>query len=496
MVELQNRASGVLMPISSLPSDFGIGTLGRNAYRFVDFLKSAGQTYWQILPICPTGFGDSPYQSVSTFAGNPYFIDLDTVCSEGYLAKEDYQNTFWGESSKRVDYAIVYEKRNKVFEKMFLKFSQNIPCDFNEFNIKNEFWIEDYALFMALKDHYNNLSFTSWQEDLRDRKQDALNEWKEKLSDRILYHKMLQYFFFKQWFSLKDYANKNRIKIIGDLPIYVAFDSADVWSGREQFCLDDTLCPIEVAGCPPDAFSQLGQLWGNPVYDWDYMQKNNYKWWKNRIKKSLEIYDIIRIDHFRGFDEYFCIPYGAEDATKGVWRKGPGMNLFNSIKNELGELPIIAEDLGFLTDSVKKLLKDSTFPGMKVLQFAFDSREESDYLPYKYPKNCVVYTGTHDNDTILGWTKSAKAEDVNFAREFLLAENNEEIPKKMMLCALSSIANTCILTMQDIIGLDSEGRMNTPSTSEKNWCWRAVESDISSSYSNWLYKYAKLYGRI
>ncbi len=489
------RSSGVLMPISSLWGDTGIGTLGEVAYRFVDFLHSAGQKYWQILPICPTSFGDSPYQSFSTFAGNPYFIDLYAVAKEGYISKSDIESVKWCKRQNEIDYGLLYIERHKLFSKLQENFLLNTPEDFNSFCAENAFWLENYALFMAIKDAHDGRPFEEWEETIRKGHPEAISTWVQKCSGRIQYYKMLQYFFFKQWYSLKEYANERGVKIIGDLPIYVAGDSADVWSCPEQFYLDSDLRPVEVAGCPPDAFSEDGQLWGNPVYDWEYMKSTDYSWWKKRIEMSLKTYDVIRIDHFRGFDSYYCIPFGADNAKEGVWRKGPAMDLFNSIKKDMGDLPIIAEDLGFLTDSVRKLLSDSGFPGMKVLQFAFDSREESDYLPHRYKENSVVYTGTHDNDTIKGWVNTAAPKDVEYALQYLRAESAEALPKEMMLAALSSVSNLCILTMQDIIGLGSEARINTPSTVGENWKWRATEEQITSASAKKLLYYTKLYCR-
>lgn len=490
------RSSGVLMPISALSGDTGIGTLGDAAYRFVDFLESGGQSYWQILPICPTSFGDSPYQSFSTYAGNPYFIDLHRVAEEGYLTEEEISSVKWCHREDNIDYSLLYLERHKIFAVMQERFLENPPEDFNLFCAENAFWLENYALFMALKDAHGGRPFEEWEEDIRVRTPEAVSRWLVQCGGRIGYYKMLQYFFFKQWFELKSYANGKGIKIIGDLPIYVAADSADVWAGPELFYLDPELRPVEVAGCPPDAFSEDGQLWGNPVYNWEYMKSTDYTWWKNRLKMSLQYYDVVRIDHFRAFDSYYCIPFGADNAKDGVWRKGPGMELFDSIRETMGELPIIAEDLGFLTDSVRQLLKDSGFPGMKVLQFAFDSREESDYLPHRYSSNTVVYTGTHDNDTIIGWVNTADPRDVDYAVKYLRARSREALPREMMLAALSSVSNLCILTMQDIVGLGSEARMNTPSTVGENWKWRIKEGEITPAAAEFLLYYTKLYHRV
>lgn len=489
---LNKRSNGVLMHISSLPGNTGIGTLGKPAYDFVDFLKKSSQTYWQILPICPTSYGDSPYQSFSTFAGNPYFIDFELLVGQDFLQKKDYENISWGSDETQVDYGLLYEQRHKLFSIIQKNFEKNTPADFESFCKENAFWLDNYSLFMAIKDAHNGVSFLEWEKEIINREEQSLKKWTEKCSDRINYYKILQYLFFAQWNNLKKYANDNGIKIIGDIPIYVAADSADVWSNPEQFMLDENHIPIEVAGCPPDGFSADGQLWGNPVYNWDYMKKDNYSWWKKRLEMSLKNYDVLRIDHFRGFDSYYCIPFGDTTAKNGVWKKGPGTALFEEIKKCYGELPIIAEDLGFLTDSVRQMLKDVGYPGMKVLQFAFDSRENSDYLPHSYSKNSVVYTGTHDNDTVIGWTSSAPAEDYSNAKKYLRT-NDKNFPTEMMLAAIESVSNTCILCMQDLIGLDGSARMNTPSTVGNNWKWRATQNQITENISEFLSYYTKLY---
>lgn len=493
---LNKRSNGVLMHISSLPGPFGIGTMGKSAYDFVNYLKDAKQTYWQILPICPTSFGDSPYQSFSTFAGNPYFIDFELLEKDGLISKSDYEAD-WGTDQTSVDYAKLYVERHKVFAKIQKKFEAAVPSDYEDFCNKNSFWLEDYALFMACKDAHNGVSFDNWETDLKIRKSEALEEYSAKCAERIRYYKMLQYLFYKQWFALKSYANSCGIKIIGDIPIYVAADSSDVWSSPDQFMLNkETFQPVEVAGCPPDAFSEDGQLWGNPVYNWDYMKSTDYAWWKKRLEKSFETYDVVRIDHFRGFDSFYSIPFGMKNAKIGEWKKGPGMDLFNSLKKQFGDnMSVIAEDLGYQTESVKQLLKDSGFPGMKILEFAFDSREESDYIPYRYTHNCVVYTGTHDNDTVKGWCSSASKEDVANAKKFLRVTTDEECVKEMMICGMASVADTCILCMQDLICLGSEARMNTPSTVGKNWKWRATVDQISKESGAFLREYTELYGR-
>ncbi len=487
------RASGILMHIASLPSENGIGAMGQEAYKFIDFLKETNQTYWQILPICPTSFGDSPYQSFSTFAGNPYFIDLDVLCYDGFLCWEDYKYTNWGDDIENIDYALIFKERNRVFETLYENFKKKIPQDFDSFCSENAFWLNDFTLFMAVKDEFGGVEFSRWDDDIKKREPKAIAYYTEKCKDRIGYYKMLQYFFFKQWHAIKNYANQNGIKIIGDLPIYVAGDSADVWANPKCFKLDEDLKPIEVAGCPPDAFSSEGQLWGNPIYDWKYLKQTDYDWWLKRLKASLQIYDLVRIDHFRGFEAFYCIKYGAKNAKNGKWRKGPDMAFWNFVKKELGDLPIIAEDLGFLTDKVHKMLEKSGFPGMKVLQFAFDSREDNDYLPHNYTKNCVVYTGTHDNDTINGWVDSISQEDLEFAKKYL--DTNEEIREKLMMSAMASVADTCILTMQDLIGLGSQSRMNIPSTVGGNWRWRAKPQYITQEIKQTLTNLTKIYAR-
>ena len=483
------------MHISSLPGKTGIGTLGKEAYKFVDFLKEAKQSYWQILPIGPTSYGDSPYQSFSTFAGNPYFIDFDILAEEGYLKKEDYENVLWCTDEKSVDYGLLYIERHKLFLKLQKNFKKKIPSDFKDFCARNDWWLENYALFMAIKDAHGGIEFTKWESDIARREKKAVEKWTEKCAERIEYYKMLQYFLFRQWYALKKYANDNGIKIIGDIPIYVSADSADVWASSGEFDLDENRVPHEVAGCPPDGFSADGQLWGNPVYNWDFQKKTGYSWWKKRLEISLKIYDILRIDHFRGFESYYCIPFGSENAKNGVWRKGPGADLFNSIKAEFGELAIIAEDLGFLTDDVRKMLFDVGFPGMKVLQFAFDSREENSYLPHTYTKNTVVCTGTHDNDTVNGWISSLSKEDLDYAKEYLRVSDVKKLREEMMICAIQSVSNTCILCMQDLLGLDGSARMNKPSTVGTNWKWRWTENQFTSDITEFLKYYTVLYQR-
>ncbi len=491
----KKRGSGVLMHISSLPGPYGIGTLGKNAYKFVDFLKDAGQSYWQILPVCPTSYGDSPYQSFSTFAGNPYFIDFELLEKDGLISKKDYEGIDWGNNESYVDYGLLYVKRHELFAKIQEYFEKNTPADYKAFCKKNAWWLDDFALFMAVKDAHNGIAFLEWEDDIRMREEKAVKEWTKKCARRIEYYKMLQYLFFKQWNDLRAYAAEKDIRIIGDIPIYVAADSADVWTHPENFKLNKKRVPVEVAGCPPDAFTELGQLWGNPVYNWKQHKADGYGWWKQRLKASLEIYDILRIDHFRGFESFYTIKYGMPDAKLGEWRKGPGANLFKEVKNEFGEVPIIAEDLGFMTDEVRKMLKKCAFPGMKVVQFGFDGTPDNSYLPDNYVENSIVYTGTHDNDTILGWTETGSPNEVENAMKYLKVGTKADVREAMMKAALDSKSFVCILTMQDLIGLGREARMNIPSTVGNNWKWRATEKQITKQISDWLKKATEEAGR-
>lgn len=490
------RKSGILLPISSIPSKYGIGTFSKQAYAFVDFLERAGQTLWQILPLGPTGYGDSPYQSFSTFAGNPYYIDLETLIEEGLLKRSDCSKYDFGDNENYVDYEKIYNSRFKVLRKAYE--NSNIAKDgkFKKFVEKNAYWLEDYALFMALKNANGGKSFLEWDEDIKLRKPEAVEAAKEENADEVLFFEFQQYEFAKQWEALKKYANKKGIEIIGDIPIYVALDSADTWANPELFQLDKSCTPIGVAGCPPDAFSATGQLWGNPLYKWDYHKKTDYAWWMKRIAYCYELYDIVRIDHFRGFDEYYFIPYGDETAEFGHWEKGPGYSIFETMKKELGEKKVIAEDLGFLTDTVIELVEKCGYPGMKILQFAFDSREENDYLPHNYGKNCVVYTGTHDNDTTLGWYKVLDRNDKEFAKKYLHITSGEEVEWEFIRAALASVADTAIIPMQDYLGLGTQARINIPSTLGINWKWRMGTKDCTKRLADRIYKTCKLYGRI
>ncbi|MCI8979583.1 MAG: 4-alpha-glucanotransferase [Clostridia bacterium] len=487
------RTSGVLLHISSLPSDYGIGTMGTEAYKFVDFLKTACQSMWQILPVGPTSYGDSPYQSFSTNAGNPYFIDLDLLYDEGLLKKNEYSSINWGSDSRRVDYEAIYNNRFKVLRKAFDRFKTGDMTAFNAFIQENENWISNYALFMSIKDANNGISWLEWDESLRKRDSHALWEFKSSHEDDVLFWEFIQFKFFEQWNALKQYANDAGISIVGDIPIYVALDSAEVWVYPDLFELDENLIPTAVAGCPPDAFSPTGQLWGNPLYNWQRHKEFGYNWWIDRIRSATSLYDIVRIDHFRGFEGYYAIPYGHETAEHGEWRKGPGMDLFNAVSQELGSLPIIAEDLGFLTEDVHKLLKDSGFPGMKVLEFAFDPREESNYLPHTYTKNSVVYVGTHDNNTTLGWIDELDKPTLDFCKKYL--DTDSDILWRMIKNAMSSVSDTAIIQMQDYLELGSEARMNIPSTLGGNWQWRMTKRDTTKKLAEKIADITRTYGR-
>ena len=489
------RTSGILMPIFSLPSPYGIGTFGKSAYDFVDFLKSGGQSYWQILPLNPTNFGDSPYQSFSSFAGNPYFIDLDMLVKEGLLTKGEIKAYDFGTNPEKIDYEKLYTGRYPLLKQAFNRFNTD-DNEYQTFVTANAYWLDDYALFMAIKQAFGGSAWHTWNDSFKKRKPATLKRAQSDYESDINFHKFLQFKFSSQWTALKKYANKNGIKIIGDIPIYVALDSADVWSTPQQFMLDDDYTPSSVAGVPPDAFSEDGQLWGNPLYDWNYMKQTGYDWWKHYLGHALKRYDTVRIDHFRGFESFFAIPYGDTTAAGGKWIKGPNTDLFNALKQEFGnDLPIIAEDLGVITPAVRKMLDRTGFPGMKVLQFAFDGDSSNVYLPHNHIKNCVIYTGTHDNDTIMGWLETSDTDTVKQAKDYFNYQSNNGFNWAMIKSALSSIADTCILTMQDLLGLGNEGRINTPSTLGDNWKWRIKSECINPWLANILKENTVLYGR-
>ncbi len=490
------RKGGVLLPVSSIPSKYGIGTFSKQAYEFVDFLERAGQSFWQILPLGPAGYGDSPYQSFSTFAGNPYYIDLEELIKKGWLTKEECDACDFGSDDGYVDYEKIYLSRFRILKIAYERSNIKEDKEFGEFKEDNAAWLEDYALYMAVKNSFHGISWIEWEEDIRLRKPEAMKAYKEKFADEIEFYQFQQFVFAVQWLALKAYANKKKISIIGDIPIYVAFDSADTWANPELFQLDESCTPTGVAGCPPDSFSATGQLWGNPLYKWEYHKETGYEWWMQRISYCYRLYDVVRIDHFRGFDEYYFIPYGDTTAEFGHWEKGPGYDIFKVMKEKIGKKPVIAEDLGFLTPSVISLVKKTGYPGMKILQFAFDSREESDYLPHNYSNNSVVYTGTHDNDTTMGWYGSLNRQDKAFAKRYLNIKAKKEIYWEFIRAALSSVADTAIIPVQDYLGLGSEARVNMPSTLGNNWKWRLRDGQLDDSLAERIREITKLYGRI
>lgn len=494
------RAGGILLPIASLPSKYGIGCFSREAYEFVDFLVDAGQKYWQILPLGPTSYGDSPYQSFSTFAGNPYFIDLEALTEEGVLTEEECKACDFGSRPEKIDYGKIYDARFQLLRKAYERSHVEDNEAFHEFQRRESHWLRDYAVFMAVKNRFDGKSWDQWAEDIRLRWGYSMEYYQQELYFEIEFYEYLQFLFFEQWRKLKEYANSRGVRIIGDIPIYVAYDSADAWAHPELFQFDEQRRPTAVAGCPPDGFSATGQLWGNPLYRWDYHRETGFEWWIQRISKCFELYDMVRIDHFRGFDEYYSIPYGEETAEYGHWEPGPGIDLFNTLKWRLGDRPIIAEDLGYMTSTVKQLVKDSGYPGMKVLEFAFDSRDSSDasdYLPHNYDKNCVVYTGTHDNETVLGWLGSIEGDEKQNVRDYLDRpdDSNRELAYQLVRLAVSSVADLCVIPIQDYLGLDNRARINQPSTLGKNWKWRLKKKDLKKETAREILHLMKLYGR-
>ncbi len=491
------RGSGILMHISSFPGKYGIGTMGSEAHRFVDFLQKSGQKYWQILPIGPTGYGDSPYQSFSTFAGNPYFIDFDLLREDGALNFEDYAYIDWGSDPEKVEYEKIFNNKFKVLKIAYDRDKARKKAEIDKFRVENSYWIENYAMFMALKFDSGLKMYRDWDDDIVRREPDAIVRVYNRLDDEISFWVYVQYRFYEQWSGLKSYANKQGIKIIGDIPIYVAEDSADAWAHNEVLMLDPDRTPIKVAGCPPDGYAPKGQLWGNPLYNWDYLAETGYEWWIKRLSAALNMYDIVRIDHFRGFDAFYAIEYGKPDAVEGEWLKGPGSDFFNRVKQEFGETPpLIAEDLGTITDDVRALLRFSGMPGMKVMQFGFTPGEDSDYLPHNYPKNSVAYIGTHDNDTLKGWFETLPEHMRGFAVDYLRLTKEEGVNWGFIKSLLGSAADTAIITMQDILDLGAGARMNTPSTMGGNWTWRLGSTDaFSDELAAKLLKIAKTYSR-
>ena len=494
------RASGILLPISSLPSKYGIGCFSESAYQFVDQLKEAGQKYWQILPLGPTSYGDSPYQSFSTFAGNPYFISLEELIEEGTLTKQECDQADFGKDERHVDYGKLYKARFPLLRKAYMRSKISENPEFHRFMEENGYWVRDYAIFMAVKAFFGGKSWDQWPEDIRKRWGYAMDYYQRELYYEIEFYEYVQFVFLKQWNRLKEYAHQNGVQIIGDIPIYVAYDSADTWANPELFQLDEENLPSAVAGCPPDGFAADGQLWGNPLYRWEYHRQTGYAWWVSRLAYCYQLYDIVRIDHFRGFDEYFSIPYGDKTAHNGHWEKGPGIELFWRVKECLGEKEVIAEDLGYVTDSVRQLVRDTGYPGMKVLEFAFDSRDTgsaNDYLPHNYPENSVVYTGTHDNETLTGWFEGILPQERQMVRNYLNnhRDSDKEIYWDMICTAMQSVSKLCVIPIQDYLGYGNEARMNQPSTLGENWKWRLKKGELSEELIQKIKNITMWYGR-
>lgn len=489
------RESGILMHITSLPGAYGVGTMGSHAHDFVDFLKQAGQSYWQILPLTVTGYGDSPYQSCSTFAGNHYLIDLQQLVDEGLLEEAELTDITWDCRNNRVDYGLLYQNRLNVLRRAYARFEGG--AEFDDFCGANGSWLPDFALFMALKDEKGGEPWYQWEHSLKFREPDAIWEARQRLREQIRFYSFVQFVFFHQWNELRAYAHKQGVRIIGDVPIYVPLDSADVWSSPELFQLNGDLDPTGVAGCPPDAFTADGQLWGNPLYRWDAMAQDGYSWWIRRLAAAGKLYDVVRMDHFRGLESYWVVPYGDKTARGGKWVKGPGLDFINAVKTQLPQLNLIAEDLGYLTQEVLDLRDASGFPGMKVLEFAFDSREPSNYLPHSYTSNTVCYTGTHDNMTMRQWFETASQEAVDYAREYMTLSREEGYVWGVIRTAMASVSDLCVVQLQDYLNLGAEGRMNFPGTlSNANWTWRAEDGVLTAELAEKIRKLTRLYGRL
>ena len=491
-----NRSSGVLMAMSSLPSNYGIGTMGKCAYKFVDFLKAAGQKYWQFLPLGTTSYGDSPYQSFSSFAGNPYYIDLDLLIKDGLLKRSELEGIDWGSDPEHVDYGRIFENRYRVLRLAYERGAEKLSAELESFRRENG-WLENYALYMSLKSHFGMLSWTEWpEEDIRLHKPEAVAKYSELLRDEIALHVFIQYLFFKQWDALRSYAREAGVSFIGDIPIYVPLDSADVWSEPRFFQLDKDNVPTEVAGVPPDDFTEDGQLWGNPLYDWDAMKADGYGWWIRRIDGAKKLYDVIRIDHFRGFESYWAVPSDETTAKNGHWKPGPGMDLVGVLTSWFHDLSFIAEDLGYTTPGVRALLADSGLPGMKVLQFAFDAHGESDFLPHKCTRNSVCYIGTHDNDTVKGWLETVSAADRKFAERYMHITPDEGWCWGMIRAGMSTVSDLFVVQMQDILELPGSARMNTPGTLGTNWQWRMLPGADNKRLAKRLRVYTETFRRL
>lgn len=489
------RKSGILLHISSLPSEYGIGKMGKHAFEFVDFLVKSGVKLWQLLPLSPTSYGDSPYQSFSVNAGNPYFIDFEILEGDGLLETEDYKNIVWETSPDKVDYALIYDKCFDVLRIAYSRFKSSKFPDYKKFSDKNKNWLDEYALFMALKFENDGKAWYEWEKGISMHRQKAVAEAKKRLKKEIGFFKFLQFEFSRQWSELKKYANENGVEIVGDIPIYCAYDSVEVWSNHKLFMLDTKRRPICVAGCPPDEFSPLGQLWGNPLYNWDYHGTTDFEWWTNRFAVATELYDIIRVDHFRGFESFYAIPYGSEDATEGEWLRGPNCTLFYNIEEKLGRLNLIAEDLGFITPEVREMLDLCGYPGMKVLQFGF-SGGDNEHLPHNFTTTkCIAYTGTHDNETLNGWVAAMDKKSLKFAKKYLNVRKKSEIPMAVIRAAWGSVAEVAVAQMQDFLDSPKEDRMNTPSTLGNNWQFRTKSEQFMPQLAKKIKRLNTIYNR-
>ena len=493
---MTKRSSGVLMHITSLPGQFGIGTFGKSAYDFVDFLEETKQTYWQILPLTTTSYGDSPYQSFSAVAGNLNLIDFSLLKEDRLLEESDYANVNFGDNPEKIDYALLFEARRPILEKAVANTSKNseVLAEIEKFKTENSSWLADYAEYMAIKESFGYKSFIHWDEDIKKGEEVAREKYRTELQDSIRYYTVTQYFFFKQWLALKEYANSKGIKIIGDMPIYVSADSVEMWTMPELFKVDENNEPLYVAGCPADDFSPTGQLWGNPIYDWEKHKEQGFSWWIYRVQESFKIYDVLRIDHFKGFSDFWQIDKDAENAVNGTWQAGPGIELFQKIKEQLGDLPIVAENLGFIDAKAEKLLDDSGYPGMKILQFAFPGEDNLD-RPHHYTQNSVAYTGTHDNDVVNGWYEKLSESEKELVSEYLNRRDDETITEAMIRGIYSSVSDYAIVTMQDLLDKDATSRMNVPSTVGGNWEWRMLAEDLTEERKEFLRNITVRYSR-
>lgn len=488
------RAAGVLLPVTSLASPFGVGTLGLEAYRFVDFLARARQSYWQVLPVGPTGYGDSPYQSFSAFAGNPYLIDLRLLAQEGLIKRNQLPSTQPGREG-RVDYEALFYERLPLLREAFAGRGWEKVAPFCGFCEQNAWWLEDYALYMALKGAHQNAEWLAWEAPLRLRDAQAMADAVREHKEEVLFWKVCQYFFFKQWMDLKQYANQSGVQIIGDIPLYVSLDSADVWAGKELFELDEEGQPLRVAGVPPDNYSADGQRWGNPLYRWEGMEQDDFSWWKKRVAHAARLYDLLRIDHFIGTTRFYTIPAKQQTAKGGRWQRGPGLKLMQAIQSAAGKVPIIAEDLGVLHPCVERVLQKTGFPGMKVLLFGFDGHPDNAHLPHNFPRNAVAYTGTHDNETVAGYFKDHGKRESAVMLRYLGVKSPQEAVPALIRLAYQSVANTVIIPVQDLLGLDNSARINTPSTLGDNWNFRLLPGALGKGLCKWLGELTVLTGR-